>query len=77
MCESPQKAARRPFGASTSEVFNKVIHRRRADLQLFSGIQNLAANLKFYFNFGAAASFDGVLESRLHFVAAGFVHHAA
>jgi hypothetical protein len=51
MCGIPQKAAAARFLAVLSEVFNKVIHRYTSRVQLFSGIQNLAAKLKFYFNF--------------------------
>ncbi|ASV97712.1 hypothetical protein CJU94_05745 [Paraburkholderia aromaticivorans] len=51
----PQKAAARWFRALPGKVLNKVIHRHAGRLQLFSGIQNLARKLKFYFNFGMSA----------------------
>jgi hypothetical protein len=56
MCESPHKAVATPFAARQSEVLNKVIHRAANRVQLFSRIQNLAAKLKFYFNFDGPAS---------------------
>ena len=56
MCESPHKAVATPFAARWSEVLNKVIHRAAGREQLFSRIQNLAAKLKFYFNFDGLAS---------------------
>jgi hypothetical protein len=43
------------FPGHPGKVLNKVIHRHADRLQLFSGIQNLAANLKFYFNFEGIA----------------------
>jgi hypothetical protein len=51
MCGIPQKAAAARFPGRPGKVLNKVIHRHADRLQLFSGIQNLAAKLKFYFNF--------------------------
>jgi hypothetical protein len=51
MCESPHKAVATRFSARWSEVLNKVIHRAASQVQFFSRIQNLAAKLKFYFNF--------------------------
>jgi hypothetical protein len=60
MCGTPQKAAAARFPALPAEVLNKVIHRRADRLQFFSGILNLAAKLKFYFNFdGLTASSTG------------------
>jgi hypothetical protein len=56
MCESPHKAVATPFAARRSEVLNKVIHRPTNRVQFFSRIQNLAAKLKFYFNFESLAS---------------------
>jgi len=56
MCESPHKAVATPFAARRSEVLNKVIHRGANRVQFFSRIQNLAAKLKFYFNFESLAS---------------------
>ena len=56
MCESPHKAVATPFAVRWSEVLNKVIHRAASREQLFSRIQNLAAKLKFYFNFDGLAS---------------------
>ncbi|EIF29278.1 hypothetical protein BCh11DRAFT_04720 [Burkholderia sp. Ch1-1] len=51
MCGIPQKAAATRFPGLPGKVLNKVIHRHAGRLQLFSGIQNLAPKLKFYFNF--------------------------
>ena len=51
MCGIPQKAAAARFPGCPGKVLNKVIHRHAYRLQLFSGIQNLAPKLKFYFNF--------------------------
>ena len=55
MCGIPQKARAARFLALLGEVLNKVIHRHTDRLQLFSGIQNLAPKLKFYFNFDGGA----------------------
>jgi len=55
MCESPHKAVAAPFAGRWSEVLNKVIHRAANRVQFFSRIQNLAAKLKFYFNFDGLA----------------------
>ncbi|AIP32894.1 hypothetical protein DR64_2224 [Paraburkholderia xenovorans LB400] len=55
MCGTPQKAAAARFPGLPGKVLNKVIHRHAGRLQLFSGIQNLAPKLKFYFNFGRCA----------------------
>ena len=56
MCGIPQKAAAARFPGCPGKVLNKVIHRHAYRLQLFSGIQNLAPKLKFYFNFESLAS---------------------
>ena len=54
MCGIPQKAAATRFPGLPGKVLNKVIHRHAGRLQLFSGIQNLAPNLKFYFKFATS-----------------------
>jgi hypothetical protein len=77
MCESPHKAVATPFAARQSEVLNKVIHRAANRVQLFSRIQNLAAKLKFYFNFDGLASRAVSPARRLGLVAAQPMRHTA
>ncbi|OLL29353.1 hypothetical protein BTH42_22985 [Burkholderia sp. SRS-W-2-2016] len=66
MCETPHKAVATRFAGFGREVLNKVIHRARGRVQLFSGIQNLAAKLKYYFNFDPVASCASLRAPRFH-----------
>lgn len=77
MCENPHKAAATPFAAHRSEVLNKVIHRAANRVQFFSRIQNLAAKLKFYFNFDGPAFPAANSATRLHLAAAQPPRYAA
>ncbi|EEA03791.1 hypothetical protein BH160DRAFT_0910 [Burkholderia sp. H160] len=77
MCESPHKAAATPFAARRSGVLNKVIHRTASRVQLFSRIQNLAAKLKFYFNFDGVAPRTADPAIRRCLVTAQLLRHAA
>ena len=77
MCESPHKAVPTPFAGRWSEVLNKVIHRAANRVQFFSRIQNLAARLKFYFNFDGRAARTGRPATRLYLAAPQLLRHAA